>query len=168
MLTFCLVDAGIRGAQIRVRNPETFYASWASSAPTQARVDMYTYFAQAERSMTRNCSADYTHITNYVDSVLANGTTTEKKDLKVALYAAVKSDSGGRKPAHFNRSEAEQMTNVDVANYLLIPFNFYQYYGFEASVQPFCDIMETFNDTQARECSIVCSISSVLTLTARC
>lgn len=25
--------------------------------------------------------------------------------------------------------------------------NFYQYYGFDASVLPFCDIMETFNQT---------------------
>lgn len=33
---------GIRGAQLRVRNPETFYATWASSAPIEAAVDMWT------------------------------------------------------------------------------------------------------------------------------
>ena len=141
---------GIRGAQMRVRNPETFYATWASSAPTEAAVDMWTYYAQAERSMTRNCSADYTHVTNYIDSVLANGTTAENNDLKVALYTAVQSGPGGRKPASINRTEAEALTNVDVGNNLLLPMSFYQYYGFEASVQPFCDIMETFNQTDVR------------------
>ena len=44
---------GVRGAMMRVRNPEIFYATWASSAPTQAAVDMWTYYAQTERSMTR-------------------------------------------------------------------------------------------------------------------
>ena len=141
---------GIRGAQMRVRNPETFYATWASSAPTEAAVDMWTYFAQAERSMTRNCSTDYTHVTNYVDSVLANGTSDEKNELKLALYAAVQSDAGGGKPASINRTAAEAMTNADIGNNLLIPFSFYQYYGFEASIQPFCDIVETFNQTHVR------------------
>lgn len=141
---------GVRGADMRVRNPETFYASWASSAPTQAAVDMWTYYAQAERSMTRNCSADYTHVTNYVDSVLANGTESEKDDVKVALYKAIASSSGARAPKSINRTEATEMTNVDVGNNLLIPLNFYQYYGFEAGVQPFCDIMETFNQTGVR------------------
>lgn len=41
---------GIRGAMMRVRNPDTFYATWASSAPTEAKVDMWTYYAQAEVS----------------------------------------------------------------------------------------------------------------------
>ncbi|KAK5123862.1 hypothetical protein LTR85_002058 [Meristemomyces frigidus] len=140
---------GIRGAHMRVRNPETFYATWASSAPTEAAVDMWTYYAQAERSMTRNCSTDYAHVTNYVDSVLANGTEADKNKLKVALYTAVQSGPGGQKPASVNQTEAEALTNTEVANYLQLPLSFYQYYGFEASVQPFCDIMETFNNTHA-------------------
>ena len=141
---------GIRGTHMRVRNPETFYATWASSAPTEAAVDMWTYYAQAERSMTRNCSADYTAVTKYVDSVLANGTKTEKDDLKVALYTGVQSASGGQKPRTVNRTEAAALENASVANYLTLPLSFYQYYGFEASVQPFCDIMETFNQTNVR------------------
>ena len=55
---------------MRVRNPETFYATWASSAPTEAAVDMYTYYAQAERSMFRNCSADWTAVTKYSDGLV--------------------------------------------------------------------------------------------------
>lgn len=139
---------GIRGAQMRVRNPETFYATWASSAPTEARVNMWTYYAQAERSMTRNCSADYTAVTNYVDSILGNGSKTEQNELKVQLWTAVQSSTGGQQPANINTTEAHSFTNVDVANYLQLPFSFYQYYGFDASVKPFCDIMETFNRTE--------------------
>ncbi|KAK1047652.1 hypothetical protein LTR74_017721 [Friedmanniomyces endolithicus] len=138
---------GIRGAQMRVRNPETFFATWASSAPTEAAVDMWTYYAQAERSMTRNCSTDYTHVTNYVDSVLANGTNTEMNQLKLDLYTAVLSGTGGVKPETVNQTEAEQLSSAAVGNYLLLPLSFYQYYGFEASVKPFCDTMETFNQT---------------------
>lgn len=141
---------GIRGAHMRVRNPETFFATWASSAPTEAAVDMWTYYAQAERSMTRNCSADYTHVTNYVDMVLTNGTLAEQNELKTALYTAVLSSKGGQAPDFVNITLAESLGNSDVASYLTLPLSFYQYYGFEASVQPFCDIMETFNDTLTR------------------
>ena len=135
---------GIRGAQMRVRNPDTFYATWASSAPTQAAVDMWTYYAQAERSMTRNCSADYTAVTRYVDATLSNGTQQEISDLKYDLYRAVLTSPDNEQP-DVNRSRAEALSNSAVGNYLLLPLSFYQYYGFEASVLPFCDIMETFN-----------------------
>ena len=137
---------GIRGAHIRVRNPETFYATWASSAPTEARVDMYTYYSQAERSMTRNCSADYTHVTNYVDGVLTNGTDQEISDLKYAIYQAVQASPNNPKP-EVNRSRSDRMSNTQVAGDLQLPLSFYQYYGFERSVLPFCDVMETFNQT---------------------
>ena len=140
---------GIRGAQLRVRNPETFFAAWASSAPTEARVDMWTYYAQAERSLARNCSADYTAVTNYVDDVLANGAVGERNALKRQLWRAVHSSTGGQAPSSINTTEADALTNVEVASYLQLPLSFYQYYGFEASVKPFCDIMETFNQTNA-------------------
>ena len=109
---------GIRGAQMRVRNPETFFATWASSAPTEARADMWTYYAQAERSMARNCSADFTAVVNYVDGVLMNGTEVEKEELKVALWTAVESSAGGVGPERVNRTAALEYTEVDVANQL--------------------------------------------------
>lgn len=138
---------GIRGAHMRVRNPETFYATWASSAPTEAMVDMWVYYAQAERSMTRNCSADYTAVTRWVDATLSNGTEEQVLDLKYGLYKAVLSGPGGRVPVSINLTDVEELSNSAVASYLLLPLSFYQYYGFERSVQPFCDIMETFNQT---------------------
>ena len=139
---------GIRGAHMRVRNPETFYATWASSAPTQSMVDMWVYFAQDERSMTRNCSADYTAITNWVDATLTNGTAQEIYSLKYDLYKASASEPGSPQ-TEINSSTVSALQPSDVGNILLVPFDFYQYYGFERSVLPFCNIMETYNDTSA-------------------
>lgn len=137
---------GIRGAQLRIRNPETFYATWASSAPTEAAVDMWTYYAQAERSMTRNCSADFTAITRYIDSVLTNGTDSEVTQLKIQLSTAIQASPANRDP-EINASEALMLSSADVGNLIQTPLSFYQYYGFERSVLPFCDILETQNRT---------------------
>lgn len=54
---------GIRAAFLRIRNPEVVFAAWASSAPVQAEVDMASYYKAAERSLTRNCSADWVAVT---------------------------------------------------------------------------------------------------------
>jgi hypothetical protein len=46
--------AGARAAMIRERNPETWFASWASSAPVEAQVDMSVYYNPMEEvSFTR-------------------------------------------------------------------------------------------------------------------
>lgn len=141
---------GARAAMIRVRNPETFYASWASSAPTQAMVDMWVYYAQAETSMTRNCSADFTAVTRYADDILANGTAQEISDLKSQLYVATSSGPGWNNNAQPDRNVSDQWQGSDVGNAMLMPFDYYQDYGFEGTVQPFCDVWETFNQTNVR------------------
>lgn len=137
---------GIRGAQLRIRNPETFFATWASSAPTEAAVDMFTYYAQAERSMTRNCSADFTAVTRYVDNVLANGTIQQTRDLKRELLTAVQASPTSLTPV-VSDEDVNELDNPSVGSLLLTPLNFYQYYGFQRSVLPFCDILETQNRT---------------------
>ncbi|GAM89198.1 hypothetical protein ANO11243_072350 [Dothideomycetidae sp. 11243] len=138
---------GVLSAILRVRNPETFYAAFASSAPTQALLDFWTYFSPIERSMTRNCSTDYTAITNWVDDVLTNGTAEEISDLKLDLYTAAFSGPGWNNPAQPNRTLSDQWQNSDVANYLTTPLNYFQEYGFERSVQKFCDDMQTMNQS---------------------
>ncbi|KAM5544287.1 hypothetical protein V8D89_001947 [Ganoderma adspersum] len=130
---------GVRGALLRVRNPETIFAVWASSAPVHAQIDMAAYYKAAERSLTRNCSADWVAVTRFVDDTLANGTTAEAADLKFKLLSA--------RDGSITKEQAANASNVNAAGVLMDPLNFYQYYGFEASILPFCNVVETQNST---------------------
>ncbi|KAK7689248.1 hypothetical protein QCA50_007939 [Cerrena zonata] len=136
---------GIRGALMRVRNPEVIFASWSSSAPVQAQVDMASYYKAAERSLTRNCSADWVAVTKFVDETLMNGTEEEQINLKMKLWSARESGPGRDVPV--SREVAQGLSNVQAAGVLMDPLSFYQYYGFEASLLPFCNLLETRNFT---------------------
>lgn len=126
---------GIRGALLRVRNPETIYATWASSAPVQAQVDMASYYEAAERSMTRNCSADWVAVTKYVDDTLQSGTKDEISDMKFDLLKAHLSGPGGNITgiAGLNKSTSDALSNVDAASILMDPLDFYQVSSFRYS-----------------------------------
>ncbi|KAI0664343.1 serine carboxypeptidase S28-domain-containing protein [Cubamyces menziesii] len=130
---------GVRGALLRVRNPETIFAVWASSAPVHAQVDMVAYYKAAERSLTRNCSADWVAVTRFVDDTLQNGTVEEAADLKYKLLRA-RSDT-------ITKGQAANASDVSAAGVLMDPLSFYQYYGFDASVLPFCNVLESRNST---------------------
>ncbi|KAG7096655.1 hypothetical protein E1B28_004070 [Marasmius oreades] len=140
---------GVRAAHLRVRNPEIIFASWASSAPVQSQVDMSSYYKAAERSLTRNCSADWVAVTRYVDDVLINSDVKTKNSLKFRIWKARLSHPGN------NTTEADKLTeeqasaksDVSTASVLMDPLNFYQYYGFAASLLPFCNLLETRNFT---------------------
>ncbi|GJE98594.1 serine carboxypeptidase S28-domain-containing protein [Phanerochaete sordida] len=136
---------GIRGALMRVRNPSTIFAVWASSAPVQAQVDMASYYKAAERSLTRNCSADWVAVTQHVDATLANGTTSAQVDLKQRLLSA--RASSPTKNITVGRATAGNASDVSAAGVLMDPLNFYQYYGFNATLLSFCNILETRNYT---------------------
>ncbi|KAJ4386862.1 hypothetical protein N0V93_009760 [Gnomoniopsis smithogilvyi] len=142
---------GVRGALLRVRNPETFYVTWASSAPVQYSVDMWQYYAQVERSMPRNCSADYTAVTRYVDGIFANGTDDEVRAVKEALAEAVLASPEEPNPTQEDIvGLAEGCDNNCMASLLLLPTNSFQSYGPKVYLIPFCDIMETQNKTDVR------------------
>ena len=85
---------GVRGAFIRLRNPEVIFASWASSAPVHAQVDMASYYKAAERSLTRNCSADWVAVTKYVDAALGGENGSLSTDVKFELEFARLSGKG--------------------------------------------------------------------------
>ncbi|KAH8111742.1 peptidase S28 [Phellopilus nigrolimitatus] len=140
---------GVRGTFMRVRNPEVIFAVWASSAPVHAQVDMAAYYKAAERSLTRNCSADWVAVTKYVDDVLGGANETLATDVKFALEFARLSGTGGNTTLAMNltRDQAANLSNVDAASILMDPLDFYQYYGFNASVLPFCNLLETDNFT---------------------
>lgn len=116
---------GARGALLRVRNPNTIFAAWASSAPVHAQVDMAAYYEAAERSLTRNCSADWTAVTRFVDHTLAYGTDAQRVAMKLRLLEA-----RARSPQDLGTTVAEGIANatsdVDAASVLLDPLKFYQ------------------------------------------
>lgn len=107
---------------------------------------MSPYYAIVERSMTRNCLADFTAVTRHVDNVLANGTTKEITVLKRELLSAVKASPADLNP-DISNEDANELDNPTVGFLLLMPLSFFQYYGFQRSVLPFCDILETQNRT---------------------
>lgn len=113
---------------MRIRNPEVIFASWSSSAPVHAQVDMASYYKAAERSLTRNCSADWVAVTKYVDDVLGGSNETASTDIKFSLEFARLSGKGGNTTLAQNltRAEAAKISNVDAAGILMDPLNFYQ------------------------------------------
>ena len=86
---------------------------------------MASYYKAAERSLTRNCSADWVAVTKYVDDTLENGSDAEQVRLKQRLLEA-----RVRSPTNLNatvsESSAESTSNVDAAGVLMDPLNFYQ------------------------------------------
>ncbi|KAF9554434.1 peptidase S28 [Agrocybe pediades] len=140
---------GVRAALMRIRNPATIFASWASSAPVHAQVDMASYYKAAERSLTRNCSADWVAVTKYMDQTLSGTNDTAIVDMKFDLLKARLSGPGGNTTgaAGLTRNRANRTSNINAASILMDPLNFYQYYGFQASLLPFCNILETRNHT---------------------
>lgn len=113
---------------MRVRNPEVIFAAWASSAPVQSQVDMSSYYKAAERSLTRNCSADWVAITKYVDESLNSTNTTLKTDIKFGLEFARLSGKGGNTTLAQNltREQAANISNLQAASILMDPLDFYQ------------------------------------------
>ncbi|KAF7370867.1 Thymus-specific serine protease [Mycena sanguinolenta] len=140
---------GVRGALLRQRNPETIFAAWVSSAPVEAQVDMASYYKAAERSLTRNCSADWVAVTKFVDDTLNDTNETLQIDIKFDLLKARLSGPGGNTTGAdgLTRQLANATSNVEAASILMDPLDFYQYYGFQDSLLPFCNLLETQNFT---------------------
>ncbi|KAJ4488343.1 peptidase S28 [Lentinula aciculospora] len=155
---------GIRGALLRQRNPETIFAAWASSAPVHAQVDMWAYYAAAQRSLTVNCSADWVAVTSYVDNILQGTNATLIEDLKFDLLKARLSGPGGNTSGAdgLTKEQANKTSDVDAASILMDPLDFYQYYGFTDSLLPFCNLLETRNFTENATENGIVSVSGVV------
>ena len=120
--------SGVRAALLRVRNPETVFASWSSSGPIQAQINMASYFEAVERALLRNCSADWVAVTKYVDDVLMGSNTAEQVTVKRALYTARMSRPGGNTTLveHLSDSAVLALPSDDMASVLLDPMNTFQ------------------------------------------
>jgi len=120
---------GIRAAYLRIRNPETIYASWSSSAPVEAQLDMSSYWQAVERALPRNCSNDWIAVTKYVDEVFAHGSDQEVYNLKARIITAEYSGPGGDTSMLKELGYlgiVEEFTIPDLAYYLMDPLGDFQ------------------------------------------
>jgi Serine carboxypeptidase S28 len=118
---------GVRAAVLRVRNPDVVFVSWASSAPVEAQVNMPSYYEAVERSLPRNCSADWVAVTKYVDDILHGTNITSQQQVKYELYKAHLSGPGGNTTLVGNVTP--QTLSIDpmtAASFLLDPTYLFQ------------------------------------------
>jgi hypothetical protein len=93
--------SGVRAALSRQMYPETFYASYASSAPVEARVNFTSYFDVVYRGMVNygygNCSRDLHEIMSYIDLQLSsrNDNATAIKELFLGPGLGAQNNSNG-------------------------------------------------------------------------
>jgi hypothetical protein len=128
--------AGMRSAFTRDQYPDTIYASFASSAPVEARIDMSIYFDQVYDGMVANgylnCTRDIKAALEYIDGQLSNSTSAAK--IKQLFFG----------------EGAEVNSNGDFTSALAIIFTYWQSYGLgggQASLGSFCEHMETDPET---------------------
>lgn len=141
---------GARAAWMRNFYPDVIFASYAASAPVQARVDFSSYYDQVYRSMVANgfgnCTKDIHAAVNYIDQVLDGSPYNVGNDTSPAgrKVTALKESFLGR--GYGNG------TNFGLAVGGLtwdIPGDF-QYYGLEGDpsgystgIRGFCDYIST-------------------------
>ena len=114
---------GVRAALLRVRNPEVVFASWSSSAPIQAQINMASYYEAAERALPRNCSSDWVAVTKYVDGVLMGTNIIDQIRVKRALYVARMSGPNGNTTLVQPLSDSDILSipSEDIAAVLMDP-----------------------------------------------
>ncbi len=136
---------GTRGAWIRLRNPEVFYAVWSSSAPLQMMEDGAIYFNPIYRGIPKNCSADIHAAAKFVDSALEGSDKAAEQYVKAAVAIA----TGAATSTGMAVEAGNGLTADDIANQIFWTFSAdVQDKGIGGSIQKFCDYMEAFNVDQ--------------------
>jgi hypothetical protein len=113
---------GVRAAMLRVRNPETIFASWASSAPVQAQVNMASYMEAVQRGLPKNCSADYAVAVKFAEDALNGDNTTLANEVKLLLAKAATPLGSG----NVTQADADGYSAFDLAEILQRPFFLFQ------------------------------------------
>jgi hypothetical protein len=129
---------GARAAMLRVRNPDTIFASWASSAPVQAQVNMASYYEAVQRGLPKNCSADYAVAVKFADDALSGGNATLAGEVKLLLAQAAALGSGSNS---VTQSDVDAFTAYDAAETLGSSFANFQarvliYHPAESKLMP--------------------------------
>lgn len=103
---------------------------------------MSSYYKAAERSLTRNCSADWVAVTQHVDETLKSGEKDKVQDMKFELLKARLGKPGGDESAAMGltKEKAAQTSDVDAASILMDPLDFYQV-GFIAWSLSLCSLI---------------------------
>lgn len=138
---------GARAAFIRQRNPETFFASWASSAPVQSRLDGSAYFNTIERSLPEPCKSDWIAAINYADDIMdGKHGKGAFEDLRRLVFVATATINGLN--SSYNISGAATLSREDIANTLQDSFgqgdNSFQYTGPNGTTNIVCQFMEHY------------------------
>ncbi|KAJ5633225.1 hypothetical protein N7490_009564 [Penicillium lividum] len=125
--------SGMRSAFTRNKYPDTIFASFASSAPVEARIDMSVYFDQVYAAMVANgylnCTRDIKAAMEYVDGELSKNASSAAEIKKL-----------------FFGDGAEVNNNGDFTAAIAGIFGYFQAYGFgggEGSLGSLCDYLET-------------------------
>lgn len=134
---------GMRAAFMREKYPDTIYASYASSAPTQAQTDMSVYFEPVWDGMQAygyaNCSRDINAAVRYIDNLLEKPVPAAKiKEQFLGLGAAANSHA----------------TFADALSTIFYSWQAYGVAGGKQGLGAFCDFIETdpkTNQTAGRE-----------------
>ncbi|KAH7121123.1 serine carboxypeptidase S28-domain-containing protein [Dendryphion nanum] len=123
----------MRAAFMRDKYPNTIFAGYASSAPTEAKIDMSSYFEPIWKGMNRygfgNCSRDINAAINLIDRTLDRG-----KDAAANLKDQFLGVGGANN------------SNAGFADALITPLNLWQSYGIDGgyyALRLFCDWIET-------------------------
>lgn len=90
---------------------------------------MSDYYKAAERSLTRNCSADWVAVTKFVDDTLGKSSKDSAViQMKFNLLKARLSGPGGNTAGAdgLTMKDAEKTSNVEAASILMDPLTFYQ------------------------------------------
>jgi hypothetical protein len=122
--------AGMRAAFMRELYPQTIYASFASSAPVQAQIDMSAYFEPIVRGLTKygygNCTKDIHAAINYIDNIL---------DTNETAASALKEQ--------FLGLGAANNTHSTFADALAVTFDSWQTLGAKGELNDFCNWLST-------------------------
>lgn len=115
---------GCRAAWVRIRNPEIFFASWASSAPVEASFDGSPYIDGVYLGLPETCAADIVAVTQYVDEILDGKHGLDALTyLQELVHVAIA--TGGDQQAWYNLANATELTPDQIGGNLSEPLTKY-------------------------------------------
>lgn len=134
---------GMRAAWARLKHPDIFYASWASSAPVQTQEDGSIYYNPIVRSMPQNCTNDIKAAVKFVDQTLSSGSTIAIQQVKTGIFLAT-----NKKATLNNLAAALRFSNFEITADLTYALTFgsaFQSFGPYHSSRIMCDAMQGFD-----------------------